>query len=48
MLAGLSPEDQEAAWQEIEQELRAYEGPNGFEGPCELIIGVGVRQGADG
>ncbi|MBI2911038.1 MAG: methyltransferase type 11, partial [Chloroflexi bacterium] len=43
MLAGLSQEGQEAAWQEIEQELRQYEGPQGFEGPCELIIGVGVR-----
>jgi len=43
MLAGLSQEGQEAAWQEIEQELRQYEGPQGFEGPCELVIGVGVR-----
>lgn len=43
MLSGLSLDGQETAWQEIEQELRQYEGPGGFEGPCELIIGVGVR-----
>jgi SAM-dependent methyltransferase len=43
MLAGLGDADREAAWQEIERELRAFETPAGFEGPCEMIIGVGTK-----
>jgi len=43
MLSGLSPEDQEQAWQEISTELAHFEGENGFEGPCELIVGWGVK-----
>ncbi len=43
MLAGLDDAGREAAWREIEQELRAFETPGGFEGPCEMIIGVGVK-----
>ena len=43
MLAGLPEEERRAAWDEIERELREFEGPSGFEGPCELIVGVGVR-----
>jgi SAM-dependent methyltransferase len=43
MLAGLSEADRAAAWDEIEAELRQFEGPNGFEGPCELVVGVGVK-----
>jgi SAM-dependent methyltransferase len=38
MLAGLDQAGKEAAWQEIEQELKKFEGPAGFEGPCELIV----------
>jgi ubiquinone/menaquinone biosynthesis C-methylase UbiE len=43
MLAGLPEEERQAAWNEIEQELGQFEGPGGFEGPCELLVGVGVR-----
>ena len=43
MLAGLDDAGREAAWQEIEQELRGFETPAGFEGPCEMVIGVGVK-----
>ncbi|MDQ4038005.1 MAG: methyltransferase domain-containing protein [Actinomycetota bacterium] len=43
MLAGLTPEEQEEAWQEISTELARFEGPNGFEGPCELLVGWGVK-----
>jgi hypothetical protein len=43
MLAGLSAEEREAAWEEIAQELRQFEGPDGFAGPCELVVGVGTR-----
>jgi ubiquinone/menaquinone biosynthesis C-methylase UbiE len=43
MLAGLSEAERASVWEEIEQELRQFEGPNGFEGPCEMIVGVGTR-----
>lgn len=38
MLAGLDEAEREAAWDEIEQELGRFEGPTGFEGPCELLV----------
>ncbi|HLV79762.1 MAG TPA: class I SAM-dependent methyltransferase [Chthonomonadaceae bacterium] len=43
MLSGLSPAEQEAAWEEIEQELQKFEVASGFEAPCELILGVGYK-----
>lgn len=43
MLAGLNQTEQEEAWREIGRDLARYEGPQGFESPCEVIIGVGVR-----
>ena len=43
MLAGLDDAGREAAWREIEEELRAFESNGGFEGPCEMIVGVGVK-----
>jgi SAM-dependent methyltransferase len=43
MLAGLPEPQREAAWEEIAQELRQFEGPSGFAGPCELIVAVGTK-----
>jgi len=43
MLAGLDEAGREAAWTEIETELGRFERPDGFEGPCELLVGVGVK-----
>jgi hypothetical protein len=43
MLAGLDQADRQTAWEEIEQALREFEGPSGFAGPCELLIGVGTK-----
>lgn len=43
MLAGLSLSERESTWSEIEKELARFEGPTGFEGPCELVIGVGTK-----
>lgn len=43
MLSGLSQEEREAAWEEIHRELSAFEGPDGFEGPCELIVAAGIK-----
>lgn len=41
MLSAVDESERETAWQEIEQALHQYDGVNGFEGPCELIIAVG-------
>jgi SAM-dependent methyltransferase len=43
MLAGLSPSEQDDAWVEVEEALSAFEQPSGFVGPCELLVGIGVR-----
>ncbi|KFC69369.1 putative S-adenosyl-L-methionine (SAM)-dependent methyltransferase [Bosea sp. LC85] len=43
MLAGLDDAGREAAWREIEQELERFETSSGFEGPCEMIVAVGVK-----
>lgn len=43
MLAGLDAEHQELVWTEIEEELRVYETPDGFVGPCELVIAGAAR-----
>ncbi len=39
----ISEEEKEAAWAEIEEELRRFEGPGRFEEPCELVVGGGTR-----
>jgi SAM-dependent methyltransferase len=43
MLAGLTPAQREQAWQEITTELARFQGPKGFQGPCELIVAWGVK-----
>ena len=43
MLAGVDDEARDAAWEEIERELRQFEGPDGFVGPCELLVGAATR-----
>jgi SAM-dependent methyltransferase len=43
MLSGLPELEQEAAWDEIARELAQFEGPDGFAGPCEMIVGVGTK-----
>jgi SAM-dependent methyltransferase len=43
MLAGLSENEREAAWQEIEAALGRFEGPNGFIAPCQILIGAAAR-----
>jgi ubiquinone/menaquinone biosynthesis C-methylase UbiE len=43
MLAGLPQAERESVWHEIEQTLRQFEGPRGFEGPGELLLAVGTR-----
>ena len=43
MLGGLDAAGQQAAWSEIGAELRKFQGPSGFEGPCEMVIAVGTK-----
>jgi ubiquinone/menaquinone biosynthesis C-methylase UbiE len=43
MLAGLDEPARDAAWQEIEQKLGSFEGPEGFAGPCEMIVAAGTK-----
>jgi len=42
MLEPLDDAGKAAAWNEIAQALQRYEGPGGFEGPCEMLLAVGV------
>jgi SAM-dependent methyltransferase len=43
MLAGLDTEGREAAWREIAEALAEFEGPDGFTGPCEMLVVSGTR-----
>ncbi|MBS1728060.1 MAG: class I SAM-dependent methyltransferase [Armatimonadetes bacterium] len=43
MLASLSEEERADTWQEIEDAMEVYEGPAGFVGPCELLVGAGTN-----
>jgi SAM-dependent methyltransferase len=43
MLAGVTPAERDRAWREIEEELGQFEGDDGFEGPCQLLIGSAAR-----
>ena len=43
MLGGLSDAEQESTWSEIEAALKRFETASGFSGPCQLVIGCGVK-----
>jgi SAM-dependent methyltransferase len=43
MLAGLEAAARDAAWEEISSKLRQFEINGRFEGPCELVVGVGTK-----
>jgi len=43
MLSTLSGPEQDEAWAEVEEALGAFEEPDGFVGPCELLVGIGTR-----
>ena len=42
MLAGLAEDERAAAWVEIEVSLGQFVGPDGFSGPCELLVAAGT------
>lgn len=43
MLAALPEEERGGVWDEIEEALRQFETPDGFVGPCELLVASGRR-----
>ncbi|MFW5472033.1 class I SAM-dependent methyltransferase [Knoellia sp. CPCC 206450] len=43
MLSGVDEAERAAAWREIEEALRQFEGPDGFVGPCEMLVVSGSR-----
>jgi SAM-dependent methyltransferase len=43
MLGALPEVEREATWDEIEQELRAFQGDSGFEAGTELILGAATK-----
>ena len=43
MLSGLSEDERDAAWDESRDELARFEGPDGFVGPCEMLVVSGRR-----
>ncbi len=43
MLSGLDEAEREEAWSEIADQLAQFEGPDGFVGPCEMLVVTGTR-----
>jgi len=43
MLAGLSDAERAATWDEILDALRRFEGPDGFVGPCEMVVAAATN-----
>jgi ubiquinone/menaquinone biosynthesis C-methylase UbiE len=43
MLSGLSDGERDEAWAEIATALAEFQGPGGFEGPCQLLVAAGVK-----
>lgn len=43
MLAGVPEDERPSVWEEIETEMKEFEGGDGFVGPCEMIVGVGTK-----
>jgi SAM-dependent methyltransferase len=43
MLSGVDEAAREGAWREIEEALRQFDGPDGFVGPCEMLVVSGTR-----
>ncbi|MDM0108563.1 hypothetical protein QTH97_26695 [Variovorax sp. J22R24] len=46
MMVGLSDAERAQAWKAIEEALSRFETVDGFVGPCEMLVGVGVVQRA--
>lgn len=44
MLGGVDDATRAAAWREIEDALGQFDGPEGFVGPCEMLVVSGTRR----
>jgi SAM-dependent methyltransferase len=45
MMAAMSETERAETWVEIERALARFEGPQGFVGPCEMLVGAGTKEG---
>lgn len=43
MMASLSEEERADTWREIEAALGKFDTPEGFVGPCEMLVGAGTK-----
>ncbi|NEA31174.1 methyltransferase domain-containing protein [Streptomyces sp. SID13031] len=43
MLSRLDDDAKAAAWQEVTEQLAQFDGPQGFAGPCEILVVTGTR-----
>ena len=43
MMGGLSTAEQDKTWEEIARELGQFESTEGFNGPCEMVVGIGIK-----
>jgi SAM-dependent methyltransferase len=43
MMANLSPQERESAWNEVETSMRSFESPAGFEAPGECLVGAATK-----
>lgn len=44
MLSGIDESARTEAWHEIEEALGQFDGPDGFVGPCEMLVVSGTRR----
>jgi ubiquinone/menaquinone biosynthesis C-methylase UbiE len=44
LMAGLSEAERADTWAEVHEALTAYEGADGFVGPCEMLVGAGTKR----
>ncbi|MBI3820272.1 MAG: class I SAM-dependent methyltransferase [Planctomycetes bacterium] len=43
MLAGVPESERPSVWDEILQKLRSFESAEGFIGPCEMVVAIGIK-----
>jgi SAM-dependent methyltransferase len=43
MLSGLSEDERAETWDEVAQALKKFDTPDGFVGPCELLVGSATK-----
>lgn len=43
IMAGFTPAETDATWEEVTRELTRFETRHGFEGPCEMLVVSGSR-----